>query len=346
MAFNHPDIFWLLAVIPVLALFSIIAGFSVRKARQRFADDFLYRILSATAGTTRKRIRSVLFLCGTFFLITAMTGPRFGTKTEIVRRIGTDIVIAIDTSYSMLAEDVKPNRIQQARFEIRRLIDNLKGDRIALVAFAGKSFIQCPLTSDYAAAKTLLEFIDVGIISEPGTNLGEAVRGSIDLLKRGSEATGESQVIILFTDGEHLEGNMDAALKEAQNDGIRIFTVGIGTSGGELIPIRDRDGQIEGYKKDSSGNMVKTSLDESTLISIADQTGGVYIRSSHGDVDVDAIINELGLMEKSDIMERKISRLKERYQIPLGIALVFFLSWLLISERRPVGFSTRRRYQS
>lgn len=346
MAFNHPDIFWLLIAIPILILISIIAGISIRRERQRFADDVLYRTLSATVGTTRKRLRYVLFLCGVFFLITAMTGPRFGTKTEIVRRIGTDIVIAIDTSYSMLAEDVKPNRIQQARFEIRRLIDNLSGDRVALVAFSGKSFIQCPLTSDYAAAKTLLEFIDVGIISEPGTNLGEAVSGSIDLLRRGSEALGESQVIILFTDGEHLEGNMDAALREAQNNGIRIFTVGIGTSGGELIPIRDGDGQIEGYKKDRGGNMVKTSLDESTLISIADQTGGVYIRSTHGDVDVDAIIDELGLMEKSDIMERKISRLKEGYQIPLGIALAFFLSWLLISERRPAGFSTRRRYQS
>jgi Ca-activated chloride channel family protein len=248
--------------------------------------------------------------------------------------MGTDIVIALDTSYSMLAEDVRPNRIKQARYEIRRLIDSLQGDRVALVAFSGRSFVQCPLTSDYAAAKTLLEYIDIGIIPEPGSDIGGAILGSLSLLERGSDATGESQVIILFTDGEDLSGNIDDGIKKAKERDVRIFTVGIGTSGGELIPIRDADGNIESYKKDRKNNIVKTSLDEEILSDIAMETRGTFLRTASGEVDVQAIIDLLGLMHKTDIHERKISRLKERYQIPLGISLLCLLLWLVMSDRR------------
>ncbi|MFC1606931.1 VWA domain-containing protein [Candidatus Latescibacterota bacterium] len=334
MAFQHPEFFWLMLFIPALVIISVLLGIKRKKDREFFAQPELFDTLTRSLHIHKKRVRSVLFMIGLFFLILAGTEPRWGTKTEIIRRRGTDIVIAIDTSFSMLAEDVKPSRIKQARYEIRRLIDTLQGDRIALVAFAGRSFVQCPLTSDYAAAKTLLEYIDVGIIPEPGTDLGEAIHGSIALLERGSEGPGESQVIILFTDGEDLADNLKDGIEKAQDKGVRIFTVGVGTRSGELIPIRNDNGVVETYKKNREGTIVKTSLDDGTLTKIATETQGSYLRTENGEVDIQAIIDMLGLMQKSDIHERKISRLKERYQVPLGISLAFLLTWLAMSERR------------
>jgi len=343
MVFHNPEVFWLLLALPILMVLGALLSIKKRRSRQLFASPELYDSLTRSLSRTRRRIGAAAYMIGLFFLVIAWTEPRFGTKTEIVRRIGTDVVIALDTSYSMLAEDIKPNRIKQARFEIRRLIDQLEGDRVALVAFSGKAFVQCPLTSDYSAAKTLLEYIDVGIVSETGTNIGEAISTSLALLKKGSEAGSESQIIILFTDGEDLEGEAEAGAKKAESAGVRIFTVGIGTSGGELIPIRDENGQVEGYKKDRKGEVVKTSLDETLLQKIAAITHGIYLRSANGDVDVQAIIDQLGHMKKSDIHERKISRLKERYQIPLGFSIFFLMIWLAIGERTRGPDSVRVR---
>ncbi len=334
MAFHNPEAFWLMIAIPVLLVLGALLAIKKRKDRQYFASQELFDTLTRSLSINGRRIRAISYMLGLFFLVITCAGPRFGTKTEIIRRVGTDVVIVLDTSYSMLAEDIKPNRIKQARYEIRRLIDNLQGDRIALVAFAGKSFVQCPLTSDYSAAKTLLEYIDIGIIPEPGSDIGSAIKGALELLRRGSEASSESQVIILFTDGEDLSGNIEGSVKKAEDRDVRIFTVGIGTTRGELIPIRDENGQVETYKKDRKGNVVKTSLGEKTLLDIASGTQGTYLRTTDGEVDIQAIIDLLGLMQKSDIHELKISRLKERYQIPLGVSLFFLLIWLASGERR------------
>ncbi len=334
MAFNNVQAFWLLLSIPVMLVLAGIFSWRARVRRDRFAVPELFTALARSTSKTRRFIRGVCFFFGLAFVIVALTQPRFGTKTEIVRRTGLDIVIAIDTSSSMLAEDVKPSRIDQAKYEIQRLIDNLQGDRVALLAFAGKSFVQCPLTTDYPAAKTLLETIASGIIPVPGTDIGEALEGSMELLERGSSAGSESQLIILFTDGENLAGDPLDVAEQAARKNIRIFTIGIGTANGEIIPIRNDRGQLEDYKRDKEGNVVKTALDEKTLGEIADATNGSYLRTVNGEVDIQAVIDELGAMQKSDIHERKISRLKERYQIPLGAGIFFLLTMLLVGERR------------
>lgn len=345
MAFNHPEAFWLLLLIPLLLILWGGSALIVKRDVSRFANPELFPLLSRSMSRTKRTVRGLLFFAGMLFLILTLTEPRFGTKTEIVRRMGVDVVIALDTSYSMLAEDVKPNRISQAKYEISRLIDNLEGDRIALVAFAGKSFVQCPLTTDYGAAKTLLETIDIGTIPVPGTNIGDALDSSLKLFEKGSTAGGESQLIILFTDGENLEGDPEKTARKAASRSIRIFTVGIGTTAGEIIPLRGENGDLEDYKKDDKGNVVKTSLDEKTLSTLARVTNGTFLRTRNGDVDIQEIIDQLGSMHKSDIHERKISRLKERYQLPLGISLFFFLWWMLLSERRS-GFTIYRYRES
>ena len=334
MAFHNPDAFWLFLLVPALAAAGALLGLLRRRDRRRFADQSLYEPLSPTVSRVRRIVGTACFFAGLAFLVIAMTEPRFGTKTEIVKRTGVDVVIALDTSFSMLAEDVKPNRIAQAKYEISRLIDNLRGDRVALVVFSGKSYVQCPLTTDYGAAKTLLEFVDAGIVPVPGTNIGRAVQESLDLITRGSEAGGESRVILLFTDGENLEGDPADAAKKAAGRGIRIFAMGIGTPDGDLIPIRDENGRLDGYKENRQGEKVKTSLNETTLEKIASLTGGVYLRERGGEVNVNSIIEQLGSMKKADLNERKISRLKERYQIPLGVSLFFFLTGATVGDRR------------
>jgi Ca-activated chloride channel family protein len=157
---------------------------------------------------------------------------------------------------------------------------------------------------------------------------------SLALLKEDSQAGSESQMILLVTDGESINGNPEEPAKEAASEGIRVFTVGIGTTDGEIIPLRDDKGKLEDYKKDSKGNIVKTKLDEKTLQNIATVTGGSYLRAVNGEVDIQAIIDELGAMHKTDIHERKISRLRERYQLPLGVALFFLMVWFTLGERR------------
>ncbi len=336
MAFTHPEAFRLFIIIPVLLLILFFSTRRIKRDRSRFADQKLYLMLTGSMSTHKRLLRIVSLGIAAVFLILALTGPRFGTKTEIVTRMGVDIVIAIDTSYSMLAEDVRPNRLLQAKYEIGRLIDNLQGDRVALVAFAGDAIIQCPLTADYSTAKTFLEYIDIGIVPVQGTNLEQAINRSIELFERGSGTESYSRLVILVTDGESINGDPTSSARRADRNSIRIFTVGMGTSGGEIIPIRNDDGDIEDYKKDSKGNVVKTRLDEKTLMKIAEESNGSYLRTVNGEVNIQEIIDELGSMHKTDLHERKISRLKERYQIPLGIALFFLLIWYSIGERRRI----------
>ncbi len=334
MSFNYPEIFWLLAFLPAIFVVSMLLDLKMRRARSRFVCPELYETLTRSVSIKKRKIRKVLYSLGLIFLVLALTGPRFGTKTEIVKRMGVDIIVAIDTSFSMLAEDIKPNRMDQAKYEIHRLIDELNGDRIALVSFSGVSVVQCPLTTDYGAAKTFLDFIDVGINPTPGTNIEQAIFSCFNLFENGSEAGRESQIIVLVTDGESLKGRPFEAAKLAARKGIRIITIGVGTAEGEIIPIRNESGQIEDYKKDSSGNVVKSSLDEETLGEIASITNGFYLRSHNGEVNVERIIDMLGSLHKTELHERTISRLKEQYQSPLGVSLMFLLCWLVIGERR------------
>jgi Ca-activated chloride channel family protein len=333
MAFHNPQAFWFLLAIPVLAILGAILSLQNRRDRKRFAEQRLYNALTLSLNRSRRNFGLACFFLGMLFLAFAMAEPRFGTKTELVKRTGIDIVIALDTSLSMLAEDIKPSRIEQAKYEIGRLLDNLQGDRVALVVFSGRAVVQCPLTNDYSAAKNLLEYVEAGIVPVPGTNIEDAVTASLDLLERGSELGSESQMIILFTDGESLSGNPENASRKASEKGVHIITVGIGTVGGELIPLRDEKGSLSGYK-DEKGEIVKTSLDEEVLRKVAFLSGGVFLWEPNGEVSMDAVLQEVGGMKRADLSERRISRLKERYQIPLGVSLFFFLSWLVIGERR------------
>ena len=229
--------------------------------------------LSETLSRRARAAKSVLILLAVAFLILALARPQFGTRLETVRSEGQDVMVALDVSRSMLAEDVAPNRLERARLEIMRILQRLDGDRIGLVAFAGNAFVQSPLTVDYGAAALFLNAMDTGLIPIQGTNLGEALSVALDAFEEG---TRDHRVLIVVTDGEDHEGEIEGALERALDEGVQIHTVGIGSLEGVPIPEFTASGERSGFIRDDDGAVVTTRLDESTLERVAQATGGRY----------------------------------------------------------------------
>ncbi|MCH8157812.1 MAG: VWA domain-containing protein [Nitrospinae bacterium] len=254
-----------------------------------------------------------------FFLILALTQPRWGYKWEDLKREGVDIIIALDVSNSMLAQEIKPNRLERAKHKIADLLDMLEGDRIGLVAFAGTSYLQCPLTLDYSAARIFLSAIDTELIPVQGTAIGHAIRTSV---KAFNTQDMRSRAIILITDGEDHAGDALSAAKWAREQKTKIFAIGIGREIGAPIP--DTKPGASGFKKDSQGEVVLTKLDETTLQKIALETGGSYVRSVTGDMDLQKIYLE-NIKHKVEKKEFRTERRKiwhERFQWMIFLALV------------------------
>ena len=231
---RQPVVLWCLALVPLAAVFFVWALRRRQEALERFAEARLLPTLAPDRDLRRHRWRAVMLVAILTLVIVALAGPRWGFQWEEVHREGVDVIIALDTSRSMLAEDVKPNRLERAKLAVQDLVKLLKGDRIGLVPFAGSAFVQCPLTLDYDAFSESLRAVSVGIIPKGGTALAEAITTSIGALE-GHQSKHEA--IILITDGEDHQGNIDDAIKQAADQGIKIYAVGIGTPDGDLIPI-------------------------------------------------------------------------------------------------------------
>lgn len=324
-------IYVLLVLLPLLIVFYWFVFRMKRKAKERFGNLALIEKLSLSFSPKRQRWKLAFILLGIFFLLFSLARPQLGTKLTLMKREGVDIVIAIDVSLSMMAEDIKPNRLEKAKQEVNGLISRMKGDRVGLVAFAGVSFIQCPLTLDYSAAKMFLDIIDVNLIPQPGTAIGEAIRTSI---KAFNQKERKYKVLILLTDGEDHDSDPLGAAEEASKEGIRIYTIGIGSVVGEPIPFKDKQGQVSGFKKDQEGSVVVSRLDESTLQKIALTTGGKYYHATSGEMELDKIYDDISKMEKKELEGRLMTQYEDRYQYFLLISAVFLTIEFLLSERR------------
>jgi Ca-activated chloride channel family protein len=340
MLWRAPQLLWLLALIPAVVLFFIWALRRRHEALRRFAEARLLPALAPDLDERRQRWRALLSIAALTLLMLALAGPKWGFHWEEVRREGVDIVIALDTSRSMLAEDVKPNRLARSKLAIEDLVKRLQGDRIGLVAFAGSAFVQCPLTLDYEAFAESLHAISVGIIPKGGTALTEAIKAGLEAFE-GRQ--GKHEALILITDGEDHEGHVDDAAKEAADRGVKIYTVGIGTTEGDLIPVTV-DGQQD-FLKDRRGQVVKSRLDEETLQKIATTTGGAYVHATSGDFGLDTVYNDfIGKMEKRELKSTMERRYEERFQIPLLLALVLIALEPLIGDRRRLTRAASRRW--
>jgi Ca-activated chloride channel family protein len=286
--------------------------------------------LTGRISRGKQALKSLFILMAVFFSILALVRPQYGTKMELMERRGLDVVIAVDVSLSMYAQDIKPNRLERAKHEISNFIDHLGGDRVGLVAFAGDAFLQCPLTLDYSAAKIFLDILNPNLIGTPGTALGSAIETG---LKAFDPTERKYRVLVLLTDGEDHSGKAEKWAEEAARQGVIIYTVGIGSMGGVPIPIKDAQGNIS-YKKDRKGNVVSTRLDELTLQKIALATGGKFFHAAPGRFELENVVEEINNMEKRELQAEKFTQYKDRFTIPLGIAIVFLLLEMLISDRR------------
>lgn len=344
MSWQHPDLLWLLLAVPLLSALPVFAWWRRKKSSERFGDPAVLGALTAGRSGPWRATRAVVWIVAFGFAIVALAGPQYGSRTRTLRRRGVDVVIALDFSKSMLARDVSPSRIERAKAEILRLLAELDGDRVGVVAFAGEA-MEFPMTTDYAALS--LFFRDLGPYDMPvgGTAIARALVRSQRLLNRAerdrsandpeAEEHERSRVVILMTDGEDHEGDPVDAARQLAEDDIRVLTVGIGSSSGEPIPTYAPDGTFTGHLRDDEGNPVLTALtaeNEAVLRQVAEVTDGEYFRAPRGSVGVDAIRRELRQMHQHENEARRVTVHEARYALALFPAFLLLLFEALLPE--------------
>src|SRR5436305_1950879 len=334
MRFEYPKLLLLLLLVaPGLTAFFWWSWREKRRVLDQLVNPRLLSQLMSGISPRLQRMRWYLLLGAAVLLVLALARPQWGYDFEEVRQRGLDIIVAIDTSRSMLAEDVQPNRLTRAKLAALDLRKLAKADRMGLVAFAGTAFLQCPLSADDEAFRQSIDELNVNIIPHGGTALAEAIQTARMAFK---DKTDNHKVLVLFTDGEDHDGHAVEAAKEAAKDGMRIFTIGVGTRNGELLRITDARGRSD-YIKDPDGNVVKSRLDEGLLTQIAEATGGFYLLLG-GARTIEALY-ETGLapMPKSEKASRQIKRYHERFQWALFLAIVLLVGEMFVPERKRVA---------
>ncbi|MDH5509325.1 MAG: VWA domain-containing protein [Nitrospinota bacterium] len=333
MRFAQPEWLYLAMAAPLILGLAAWRGIiATRNAMELFLSPDDARRLVDTGLARRKLVRAAMLILAAVLTMSAMARPQFGIKPMEVKRAGVDVMLLVDTSTSMAATDVKPSRMERARNELTRLVEALEGNRIGIIAFAGESFMECPLTLDSGTVRLFLDTIETGIIPTPGTSIGAAVEDAVAALTRGG--TVKSKVIILVTDGEDLAGEVDRAATAAKKAGVKIFSVGIGSVSGAPIPEVDDMGQVAGYKKDSSGAPLLTRLDTAALSLLSGSTGGTSISSQGERLDLSSLIDEIRKQEKTDIGSFEFSEYVERYPPLAALALVLLVGEYLLSSWR------------
>ena len=328
-AFQH--FLYLLLLVPALIVFFVYAFRQKRKALALFGNVDLVQKLTRSVSRKRQVWKAVLVVVGVLFMVLSLSRPQLGTKMRTVQREGQDILVALDVSTSMLAEDITPNRLEKAKHAVGSLIDKLQGDRVGLIAFAGEAFVQCPLTLDYGAAKMFLDIMSPDLIPTPGTAIGQAIDKAMASFVEGER---KHKVLILITDGEEHVGEPVETAKAAGREGIVIYCVGLGSAKGVPIPLIDERGNRTGFKKDRNGEVVMTKLDELTLEKIALETGGKYYRASPGEVELGKIYDDIFEMDKKSLSSQQYAQFEDRFQVLLGFAIFFIVLEVLVPEKR------------
>lgn len=327
--FANPDFLYLLLLLPVLVIFFIINGFRRKRAMRRLGNVVTIRTLIPEMSGARPVVKFILQLFVLTAAIIVLARPQFGSKIEDVKKEGVEVIIALDVSNSMLAEDIQPFRLERAKQAISRLVDNLENDRIGLIVFAGDAYTQIPVTTDYVSAKMFLSSIGPEIVPKQGTAIGAA----IDLgIKSFSPGEGKSKAMVVITDGENHEDNPVEAAEEAAKAGVVIHTIGIGSTGG--VPIPMNTGGRRDYLKDAEGNTVISRLDEEILKRIAVTTSGTYVRASNTNIGLDEIFNDIRKMKTQELESTVYTEYNDQFQIFAAIALLLLLVDFIIMERR------------
>ena len=332
MTFGNPQFLLLLAAVPVSLALVSWAFVARKRSLARFGDPVLLRRLTVGANTSGRLARSILTILALGLIVVAIARPQWGETEQIVERHGVQLMVALDISRSMLAEDVKPNRLTRAKLEAADLMQQLHGDEVGLVLFSGAAFIQFPLTFDYSTARTFLDNADTDMIARQGTVLSEAI--SVSMVGLDNDRVGHKAILII-SDGEEDRQESDSirAANRAADAGLTIYTIGVGMSDGEPIPIRDRWDNLVGYQEDTDGNMVLSRINEDVLKGVAEAGGGRYVLAGGSTSAAAVIAEELDSLEKT-VAESEITNARvERFQLFVGFALALLIAGQLIPNR-------------
>lgn len=327
--FAHPELLYLLIIIPLLILFYVVMINKKKKAIAEFGNPELLKPLMPLVSYKRESWKFIMILIALIFVIVGVAGPQFGSKLQQVKKQGVELMIVLDVSNSMLAQDIKPNRLEKAKMAISRMVEKLSDDKVGMIVFAGDAFVQLPITTDYSSAKLFLSNINTDIVPVQGTAIGAA----IDLAAKSfTPETETSKAIIIITDGENHQDDAIAAARIAHDEkGITIHTIGMGLEQGAPIPEKGNPGQ---FMKDGSGNVVVSKLDEQTLQEIAKAGEGMYVRASNSEVGLSRLLDDVGKMEKNLLEEKVYTDYAEKYQYFILVGLFFiFIEFMILGRR-------------
>lgn len=325
----NPEYLYALMLIPALMVFYWYSRRQRRKALAKFGQKEILSVLMPNASSVRPAIKFTVLLFALASAIFAMARPQFGSQLKTVKREGIELIIALDVSNSMLAEDIQPNRLERSKRAISQLVDKLSDDKIGLIVFAGEAYTQLPITSDYVSAKLFLNSISPQIVPTQGTAIGAAIELGI---KSFTPQFVGNKVIIVITDGENHEDDAIGAATSATEQGIVIHTIGMGLPQGALIP--DFSNGQKGYKKDNKGNTIVTKLDEPMLQRIAQAGKGIYLRANNTQVGLNTLFSEVNKMEKTEMESQIYADYDEKFQYFLGLALLLILLDFILLERK------------
>lgn len=333
MDWLHPTYLWTLAAAPLAVGLFLWAAWKRREAVRRFGSETLVARLASAVSARRRRWKAAAVTTGIVFLAIALAGPRFGTQLREVKREGIDLVIALDVSTSMHAEDVGRNRLERAKNEIKKLLDELRGDRVGLVIFAGDAFIQCPLTTDYSAVRLFLDVADPSMIPTPGTDFGAALSMAIQAFDTPSQSPGNepTRALLFVSDGEDHVSNLSQLVEQAREEEIVLFAAGVGETEGAPIPLYQNGSRV-GFKENAEGQIVQSRLEEAALQEIA--SDGAYFRISRTSSSLSRITDSFERLERYEFGREDFEEYDEKYQWPLAAALLLLLVERLVADRR------------
>lgn len=328
----YPTYLTALSAIPAVLLLLVWAALARRRAVRRMGDPELMEKLAGSVSPRRRRWKSALVVLGLTLMAVALAGPRFGTKLREVKREGVDIIFALDVSLSMQARDVAPNRLDRAKNELKKLLDDLRGDRVGLVVFAGDAFIQCPLTTDYGAVRLFLDVANPQLIPTPGTDFGGALDMALKAFRSQVRDPEEehTRVLLYVSDGENHVGSIDVIRQKASEEGVVVFAAGVGETEGVPIPL-GRSRTNPGYKKDRDGRVVMTSLEEEPLRQLAGD--GAYFRIAKTSSTLNKIIASLERLERTEFAREEFEEYDEKYQWPLALACLLLIGEVVLRDR-------------
>ena len=330
--FENTLFFYAFAIIPICIAIYIWYVYRIKKNLKKLGELGLINQLAPDVSKAKKNTKFILFIIGISFLILGICNLQTGSKMKDVKREGADIMVCLDVSNSMLAQDLTPNRLERSKIAIENMVNKLQGDRLGIIVFAGEAYVQLPITTDYSTAKLFLDGINTKIVPTQGTNIADAINKAVESFGKDE---GKNKAIVVITDGENNEDAKESAVdaaEEASKKNIVIHTIGVGSESGVPIP-NIIDGVVSGFKKDNEGNTIVTKLDPKILQDISAATNGVYVQASSSDIGLDNILNKISELDKKQLESKMYSDYEDQFQWFLGAAFLFLALESFLSER-------------